>query len=576
MKKLSLFLITAIFSSFLFTQMVYSKPAVRVLERNDQGFINIQTSIAVDVVPIQQVTLDPNNISAFIINKGIFNQNVIVANQPGFEWPKGSNKFACFTAGLSISAKINGQLRQAMASYSGEYAQGYVNGIGGTAFRDSTFRIYWIESSSTPYNNPDYAQWGNMVPYGAPYIDINNNHQYDPGIDKPGIKNAEQTLFVCLTDGFPEEHSVGEGFGGGTLPMFAQLQLTAWGYNKPGLGDIQFMKWVVVNKNSNAWDSIFMGIVVDPDLGWWGDDYIGCDTTRDLGYCYNADDDDDISQSSYAYGLNPPAFGMDLLASPINDNVIPQDTIGLSSFIYFTCASCGGPPCEYDPNGEPVGAYNMLQGLKKDRTPWYNPLTGLRTKYCYPGYPEFLAGWTEYSGSVLNCNGDSLTGSNVISVNIPGDRRMVLASGSENLSINPGDTQTIVLAQLIARGSNFINTMTLLRTLSDTAQNLYNGGFVIGVEPISLTTPNSFRLHQNYPNPFNPKTKIKMEIAKLGNVKLIVYDILGREVTKLVNEKLKPGTYEVEFDGGNYPSGVYFYKLITNNFSEVKKMLLIK
>ena len=576
MIKSSLFLITAILTSFLFTQMVHSKPDGRIVENGNQGFINIQTPPSTDVVPIQQVTLDPNNISAFIINKGIFNQNVIVANQPGFEWPKGSNKFACFTAGLSISAKINGQLRQAMASYSGEYAQGYVNGIGGTALRDSTFRIYWIESSSTPYNNPDYAQWGNMVPFGAPYIDINNNHQYDPGIDKPGIKNAEQTLFVCLTDGFPEEHTAGEGFGGGTLPMFAQVQLTAWGYNKPGLGDMQFMKWVIINKNSNAWDSTFMGIVVDPDLGWWGDDYIGCDTTRDLGYCYNADDYDDTTQYSYAYGLNPPAFGMDLLASPINYNVTSPDTISLSSFVYFTCVSCGGPICEHDPNGEPVGAYNMLQGLKKDRTPWYNPLTGLRTKYCYPGYPESLSGWTEYSGSVLNCNGDSLTGSNVITVNTPGDRRMVMCSGDENLNINPGDTQTVVIAQLIARGSNFVNTMTLLRALSDAAQNLYNSGFVIGVEPISSITPKSFRLHQNYPNPFNPRTKIKMEIAKLGNLKLIVYDILGREVTKLVNEKLKPGTYEVEFDGSNYASGVYFYKMVTDGFVDVKKMLLVK
>ena len=576
MKTISLFLIVAILISFSLTQVVHSKPDVRLLESSNHGFISIQTLSSTDVVPIQQVTLDPNNISSFIINKGIFNQNVIVANQPGFEWPKGSNKFACFSAGLSITAKINGQLRQAMASYTGEYAQGYINGIGGTAFRDSTFRIYWIESSSNPYNNPDYAQWGNMVPYGAPYIDINNNHQYDPGIDKPGIKNAEQTLFVCLTDGFPEEHNVGEGFGGGTLPMFAQVQLTAWGYNKPGLGDMQFMKWVVVNKNSNAWDSTFMGIVVDPDLGWWGDDYIGCDTTRDLGYCYNADDYDDTSQSPHAYGLNPPAFGMDLLASPINQNVSPPDTIGFSSFIYFTCVSCGGPLCEWDPNGEPVGAFNMLQGLKKDLTPWYNPLTGLRTKFCYPGDPESGTGWTEYRGSVQNCNGDSITSSNVITVNTPDDRRMVICSGSKDLKINPGDTQTVIIAQLITRGSNNLNAVTMLKEQSNFAQNLYNSGFVIGVEPISSTTPSSFRLYQNYPNPFNPNTKIKMEIAKLGDVKLIVYDILGREVDKLVNEKLKPGTYEVEFDGSYYVSGVYFYKLITDDFSETKKMLMIK
>ena len=194
----------------------------------------------------------------------------------------------------------------------GEYAQGYVNGIGGPALRDSTFRVYKIKRGDNQYNNPDYAQWGNMVPFGAPYIDVNNNHTYEPGIDTPGIKNAKQVIFVCLTDGFPEEHNLGEGFGGGTLPMMAQVQLTAWGYDKPGLIDIQFLKWVVINKNINAWDSTFMGIVVDSDLGWADDDYIGCDLTRNLGYCYNGDNDDNVSQSIYAYGINPPAFGMDL------------------------------------------------------------------------------------------------------------------------------------------------------------------------------------------------------------------------------------------------------------------------
>ena len=225
MKTITLLIINAIFISFLFTFSVYSKPDVRVLESNDQGFIKIQKQPSTDVVPIQQVKLYPNKISTYIFNKGIFNLDKSYGGlcAPGFEWPKNSNKFACFSAGLSIAVKINGQLRQAMASYMGEYAQGYINGIGGPALRDSTFRIYWIESSSTPYNNPDYAQWGNMVPFGAPFIDVNNNHQYEPGIDTPGIKNAEQTLFVCMTDGFPEEHSAGEGFGGGTLPILRRF-----------------------------------------------------------------------------------------------------------------------------------------------------------------------------------------------------------------------------------------------------------------------------------------------------------------------------------------------------------------
>lgn len=97
-----------------------------------------------------------------------------------------------------------------------------------------------------------------------------------------------------------------------------------------------------------------------------------------------------------------------------------------------------------------------------------------------------------------------------------------------------------------------------------------------GVKNINTDVPNSYNLSQNYPNPFNPVTKIKFQIAKSGSVKLIVFDVSGREVIKLINEKLNPGTYEAEWDGTNYPSGVYFYKLITNDYSETKKMVLIK
>jgi photosystem II stability/assembly factor-like uncharacterized protein len=91
----------------------------------------------------------------------------------------------------------------------------------------------------------------------------------------------------------------------------------------------------------------------------------------------------------------------------------------------------------------------------------------------------------------------------------------------------------------------------------------------------------SFYLSQNYPNPFNPTTKIKFTIAsnvkgETSNVSLVIYDILGNEIATLVNEEKQPGTYEVEFDGKQFPSGVYFYQLKAGNFLESKKMVLIK
>ncbi|HWQ81708.1 MAG TPA: T9SS type A sorting domain-containing protein [Ignavibacteria bacterium] len=102
-----------------------------------------------------------------------------------------------------------------------------------------------------------------------------------------------------------------------------------------------------------------------------------------------------------------------------------------------------------------------------------------------------------------------------------------------------------------------------------------NGGSVF-INNISAEVPAKYSLHQNYPNPFNPATNIKFSIIKSADVKLIVYNIQGREVQKLVNETLKPGTYETWFDGSKLNSGVYFYKLIVDDFSETKRMLMIK
>lgn len=107
----------------------------------------------------------------------------------------------------------------------------------------------------------------------------------------------------------------------------------------------------------------------------------------------------------------------------------------------------------------------------------------------------------------------------------------------------------------------------------------------VGIKQISNNIPRNFHLYQNYPNPFNPGTRIKFDVrpplypllAKEGTgVVLKVFDNLGREVATLVKEELKSGSYEVEWDASNYPSGVYFYRLEAENFLETKKLTLLK
>jgi len=88
--------------------------------------------------------------------------------------------------------------------------------------------------------------------------------------------------------------------------------------------------------------------------------------------------------------------------------------------------------------------------------------------------------------------------------------------------------------------------------------------------------PIDFKLYQNYPNPFNSMTKFKFQIPKISFVKLVIYDVLSKEVDVLVNEELKAGSYSVEWQAINYPSGVYVYTMITKGYRETKKMILAK
>ena len=131
----------------------------------------------------------------------------------------------------------------------------------------------------------------------------------------------------------------------------------------------------------------------------------------------------------------------------------------------------------------------------------------------------------------------------------------------------------------------FINDYTgYLGGLSGTILKTTTGGVPIGIKPISNSVPDKFILYQNYPNPFNPTTKIKFDIPTLPltkgaggmNTKLTIYDILGREVTTLINENIQPGTYEIEWNAANFASGVYFYQLRAGDFVQTKKLVLLK
>ncbi|MDD5362002.1 MAG: T9SS type A sorting domain-containing protein [Ignavibacteria bacterium] len=135
--------------------------------------------------------------------------------------------------------------------------------------------------------------------------------------------------------------------------------------------------------------------------------------------------------------------------------------------------------------------------------------------------------------------------------------------------------------------SQGFNPVSTVSRLLITNNNIFAGTYsfsvwrrdyseIIGIKQISSEIPRMYSLSQNYPNPFNPITNVKFSIVNSGQVILIVYDVQGRELQTLVNESLKPGTYATTFDGSMLTSGVYFYRLTADGYSETKRMVLIK
>ena len=140
--------------------------------------------------------------------------------------------------------------------------------------------------------------------------------------------------------------------------------------------------------------------------------------------------------------------------------------------------------------------------------------------------------------------------------------------------------------------SNYWEAVDAFVTGSNKGKILIAGGSLTGatnpglvtiqVDPCTVTnignleTPASYSLSQNFPNPFNPVTKISFALPKSGLVTMKVYDILGKEVATLVNEVKNAGNYTVDFNGSSLSSGMYFYKIYVDGFSDVKKMMLLK
>ena len=487
--------------------------------------------------------LDANNIETYYKNNGIFNHN-FQNGQSGFEWPAGSDIYARQTSGIWIGTIANNDTLAAHIGYgSSNFIPGFVdeNGLP-QGQSDSAYRIYKITRGDS--TNQDYLNW---PAYQGAYISE---------FGKP-FNLGTQTMFFVNNDAYHP--------WSGDSTLKAQVLNTVWAYsNNTLLRNVIFMEYRIINRSNKIWNNTYVGIFTDDDLGSYADDNIGVDSNRGLGFTYNYDNYDEN------YGDNPPAVGFTFVRGPydytgnISDTIKYYDPPGssnlrikigykrrsISSFQYF---NEGGPEPDFPYTAAQV--YRVLFGLWRNGQQWISPVTGQPTKLPYSGDPVTGTGWVS---------------------NYDSDMRSLQNIGPFNM--NPGDTQSIIVAQVIARGSSNLNSITKLRETADYARQIYEENFqsVLSVNSSSIEIPDGFKLDQNYPNPFNPVTNLEFGISKLGFVSLKVYDILGKEISTLVNENLNPGTYKYNFDASDLTSGIYFYRLQVGKFSETRRMILLK
>ncbi len=396
------------------------------------SYPKIQASL--DVKIIQQQKLDVNNISAFFRNNGEFYSNYINFG-PGFEWPKGSDKFAIFSAGLWIGAKYKDtdtteSIRVAVSGHFGsEYRPGLIDKETGLPddYTKPEYKIYKVRPLlDNPNSNPDYYNW--PVNQGAPWVDINKNGVWEPDIDKIGIEFhngitfPDMILYYVYNDADPAWHNL---IGGSSKPLGVEVHKTAWAYN--ALPNVQFLRFQIYNKSARPWDSVYVGLWSDPDLGNPFDDFAGCDIRldsrgkrHDLGYCYNATNYDESIQG---YGDKPPAVGFKLLKS---SNQVEH----LTGFkVYKEIFS-----------DKPIQAYYHLRD------------------------------------TVFMCSDDPVADSTWIDPPLweISDVRFLMAHGPFNMT--PGDSQDIIFASLIEQGTDRLNSITKLRKTSSDLRYIFDKG----------------------------------------------------------------------------------------------------
>ena len=414
----------------------------------------------------------------------------------------------------------------------------------------------------------DWNEW--PVSDGAPFEDKNGNGVYEPSVDVPGVKDAAQTIWFVCNDMDP---GLTTNFYG-SPPLGIELQVTIWAYTQPApLENMLFKSYLLVNKSTTKFDSMYVSQWADPDVGSSADDFVGCDSLYQVGYAYNSQPKDTLYNP-----LPPPASGFALLQGPVvpspgskavfrDRTIADHRNLPMRAFYYlkpgdFICTNI----CLYPMDDWVHVYYSLFQGFVPGTHQHFQGPVGGETPFALPGDPKTHSGWID--GMLFGA----------------GDRRMGLASGPFTMA--PGDSQEIIVAEVAAGAFSpvtYLDAIDLLKYYVAVARTMTLDDVSTQESP-----PASFQLSQNYPNPFNPTTTIRYSLPVMSRVTLKIYDVLGREVSTLVEETQPAGVKTVHWNatdqvGHSVAGGVYLCRIQVDGIGDqsktgilVRKMLLLR
>lgn len=574
--------------------------------------------------------LDINNVKARFCANGshFFFENA------EYEVPKGSGKTSIFSNTFWIGGK-DGQQQLHFAGM--RYGQGPSPGPANTKhdffpgpimdsayysiYQDTVWNRAWrLTKSEIDYHRahyweigynpiPDIATWpgnGNTAMGQAqklgPFSDRNGDGHYDPlDGDYPEIRGDQAIFFIFNDDSGLHAESLGE-------KLRIEIHGMAYAFDLPGdsaLKNTTFLYYKVFNRSQNIYDSTLMGVFTDIDLGFANDDYTGCDVERNMYFGYNGTPVDGSGQP-FAYGANPPAQSVTILAGPyldpdgidnprydqlgnqlcdfsvnglnFGDSIVDNERFGMQRFIYCNNSNSGVPAYMTDPNIAPE-YYDLMSGKWKDGTPVVyggngHPSSGgygPASRFMYPGESDTL----NWGTGCVPPNGP-VNWTEETAQNNPQDRRGVGVTGP--FTFGPGDVQEIDIAFSWARdygGESPLTSLAKLRQVVSEintafAKNeLSNGQPFYGITDVPATE----LAVKIYPNPAVNIVNIDF-ISGLSLVNTTI-DLMTSQGSSVKRVTLNDRCKSFSLDVTNIPSGLYLIKVASKDSKVIKKIVVM-